>query len=281
MILNKDLEGKTYDPQEYTITADESRKYAEGYNEDLPLFLDEARDGGIIAPPMFAVKYTGASLMQAFFDTDLNLNFGRMLHGEQDMEFLLPVKPGDVITGRSRIEEIVERGSGEFFSVRVEAKNQDGDAVFNALSGFFVRGEKKAGDKRPPTEESRPETAFSHVMNVREDQTYIYAEGSGDHNPIHVDPDFAKGMGLPGIILQGLCTMAFSFKAVQDEAAGRDPLRVKRLKVRFAKPVLPKDRLTIDGWVIEKGDGMTKYGLETTNQDGVVMIKNAYAIVAD
>ena len=45
--------------------------------------------------------------------------------------------------------------------------------------------------------------------------------------------------------------------------------------------MLPIDTLTIQGWVMEKGDGMTKYGLETTNQGGTVMIKNAYAIVAD
>ena len=60
---------------------------------------------------------------------------------------------------------------------------------------------------------------------VRRRVWHIYADGSGDHNPIHVDPDFAKGVGLPGIILQGLCTMAFNFKAVQDEVAGGDPLR--------------------------------------------------------
>ncbi len=50
MGLNKELIGKKYEPQEYTVTAEEAKKYAFGYNEDLPLFTDESHPQGLIAP---------------------------------------------------------------------------------------------------------------------------------------------------------------------------------------------------------------------------------------
>ena len=114
-------------------------------------------------------------------------------------------------------------------------------------------------------------------MRVKKDQTYIYAEGSGDYNPIHVDPEFATKVGLPGIILQGLCSMAFCYKAVQDNVCGKDPLKIKRLCVRFAKPVLPEDTLTTSAWVEEKKDNITVIGLEMVNQREEIVIKNALA----
>jgi acyl dehydratase len=117
-------------------------------------------------------------------------------------------------------------------------------------------------------------------MAVTEDQTYRYADASGDRNPIHVKPEFAVKVGLPGIILQGLCTMAFCQKAVLDHCANRDPARLKKLFVRFSKPVLPKDQLTTTGWKLDAKPGLARYGFETTRPDGTVVIKNGLAEVS-
>lgn len=280
MPLNRTLVGKTYPPQPYAITAEESTKYAFGYNEDLPLFIDASRPRGILAPPMFGVKYAGPSIAQAFFDPDFQVNFARLVHGEQDMEFLEPVRPGDVITTVGRIASAEEKSTGEIFVLELNSKNQKDRPVLRCLATFFIRG-KQAGSG-PREAEVVPDrvTLFVQDMKVREDQTYIYAEGSGDHNPIHVDPAFAEQVGLPGIILQGLCTMAFCFKALQDNACGRDPLRVKRLRVRFAKPVLPLDTVTTRAWLEEKRPGLTVLGLECLNQRGEIVIRNGLAHVA-
>jgi acyl dehydratase len=116
-------------------------------------------------------------------------------------------------------------------------------------------------------------------MQVKHDQTYIYADGSGDHNPIHVDPAFAKQVGLPGIILQGLCTAAFCFKAIQDNTCGKDPARVQSLQVRFARPVLPLDTVTTRAWIEDKMSGTTALGFDAVNQKGDVVIRNGLASV--
>ncbi len=281
MALNKDLVGKEYPPQEHKITAEESIKYAEGINEDLPLFVDESRPGGILSHPMFAVKYAGMSIANAFFDPDFNVNFARLVHGEQEMEFLAPVKPGDTVTTVLRIASVEEKSTGETFTTESLTTNQNGEKVVRSASTFFIRGEGTGKPKKPAAEEALPESyRFTQDMAVKENQTYIYAEGSGDNNPIHIDPDFAKKVGLPGIILQGLCTMAFCFKAVQDSLCEQDPLRVRLLKVRFAKPVLPLDTVTTRAWEEAAGqEGTARVGFDAMNQREEKVIKNGFAEV--
>jgi acyl dehydratase len=279
--LNRELIGKQYPPQVYEITSEESKKYAFGINEDLPLFIDESRPGGILSHPMFAVKYAGTSIVSAFFDPDFKVDFARLVHGEQEMEFLAPVKPGDTITTVLRIASVEEKSTGETFSTETSSTNQNGVKVVRTVSTFFIRGQG-SGKPRKPAEDLPPPKVwrFTREMPVKEDQTYIYAEGSGDHNPIHVDPEFAKKVGLPGIILQGLCTMAFCFKAVQDGFCEKDPLRIRRLKVRFAKPVLPLDTVITRAWQEESSQGTTtRLGFEAINQREETVIKNGFAEV--
>ncbi|MGW8323535.1 MAG: MaoC/PaaZ C-terminal domain-containing protein [Thermodesulfobacteriota bacterium] len=249
-------------------------------DEDLPLFMDEKRPSGIVAPPMFAVKYAGISIVNAFFDPDFHVDFARLVHGEQDMEWRGPVRPGDTVTTVLKIGSVEEKSSGELFTTESESKNQHGESVVRMVSTFFIRGEKSGGSKKkPPKEEpTEPHYLFTQDMCVTEDQTYLYAEGSGDNNPIHVNPEFALKVGLPGIILQGLCTMAFCFKAIQDRACEKDPLRIRRLKVRFAKPVLPLDTVTTRAWEVERGQGpIDLLGFDAVNQSGDIVIRNGVA----
>ncbi len=82
-----------------------------------------------------------------------------------------------------------------------------------------------------------------------DDQTFRYSEASGDPMPIHLDDDIAKAMGLPGIIIHGLCTMAFNSRAIVSETCWDDPGRLSRLAVRFSRPALPKQTITTDDLV--------------------------------
>lgn len=280
MSLNKACLGKKYDGGVYNVEASATKKYALAYNDDNPAFLDESRAGGIIAPPLFGVVFSAPAIAQAMFDPELNANIAMLVHGEQDMYFLKPVVPGDAIKSVAEIVGIEDKGSGELLTVEVVSENQKGERVLRARYGMFIRGGGSGKKMEKPPEPPKGTPLFSQKMHVKPDQSYIYAEASGDHNPIHVDENFAKSVGLPGIILQGLCTMAFVQKAVIDEYLQRDPLKLKRLKVRFSKPVLPNDDLTTVGWLIEKKNGITVIGLETTNQNGVAVIKDGLAEVA-
>ena len=106
---------------------------------------------------------------------------------------------------------------------------------------------------------------------------FYYAGASGDFNPIHIDGEFAKEAGLPGIILQGLCTMAFVYRAVlRDE----NPEKIKKLKVRFRGIVRPLDQLSVKGKVVNIENNSTVIDLSVKNQRNEDVITNAQAIMS-
>ena len=84
--------------------------------------------------------------------------------------------------------------------------------------------------------------------------TKRYAEASGDPNPIHVDAEFAKQVGLPGVILHGLYSMAQVAKAHTDVAGG-DPRSLKRLAVQFRGMGFPEQEIVVTSTVKEVSDG--------------------------
>jgi acyl dehydratase len=103
-----------------------------------------------------------------------------------------------------------------------------------------------------------------------------YAGASGDYNPIHVDPEFAKQVGLPSNILHGLYTMAQVARA-SGEAAG-DSTKLKRLSVQFRGMGFPEQEITVTGTVVEERDGRAVIDT-VAEQNGNQIIRNAQAEV--
>ncbi|HXA53869.1 MAG TPA: MaoC/PaaZ C-terminal domain-containing protein [Solirubrobacteraceae bacterium] len=107
--------------------------------------------------------------------------------------------------------------------------------------------------------------------------TVRYAGASGDFNPIHVDDEFARAVGLPGRILHGLWTMAQVARAQTDAAGG--PEHLLRLKVQFRGMGVPEQEVTVSGSVREAHDGTVL--IDTVAVQGEkVIIRNAEAEVA-
>ena len=104
-----------------------------------------------------------------------------------------------------------------------------------------------------------------------------YAGASGDFNPIHIDPEFAKSVGLPSNILHGLYGMALVARA-NVQAVGGDLRKLKRLSVQFRGMGFPEQEITVSGTVKEAEDG--RVVVETVaEQGGKAIIKNAEAEV--
>jgi len=204
----------------------------------------------------------------------------RLLHGEQDMEFIRPIRPGDKISSTAKIASIETKATGETLVLEVIAKNQTGEPVLHILFNAFIRGGGRGGigERIPEPQHGEPIAVVS--QQIDKDQTYRYKEASGDPNPIHVDDNFAKMAGLPGILVHGLCTMAFTSKVVIDALAGGDPARLKRLRVRFSRPVFPGQAITTRLWANGERDGRMLYEFETFNPAGQQVIRGGIAEVA-
>jgi len=118
---------------------------------------------------------------------------------------------------------------------------------------------------------------FSAQETVDRYRAIYYAGASGDFNPIHIDPEFGKKVGLGGAILQGLCTLAFTAKTVTDWLG--DPGKLKKLKCRFSFPVMMEDTLTIQGEVADVKNGRGVVNLKVTKQSGQEVLTNVVAEV--
>jgi acyl dehydratase len=105
-----------------------------------------------------------------------------------------------------------------------------------------------------------------------------YAGASGDFNPIHIDPEFAKAVGLPGNILHGLYTMAQVARAAV-LAGGGDPRSLKRLSVQFRGMGQPEKEIQVTGAVKSVGDGRVVVEV-VAEQDGNQIIRNAEAEIS-
>ncbi|MGH2840857.1 MAG: MaoC/PaaZ C-terminal domain-containing protein [Solirubrobacteraceae bacterium] len=104
--------------------------------------------------------------------------------------------------------------------------------------------------------------------------TVRYAGASGDFNPIHIDEDFARDVGLPGRILHGLYSMAQVARASAEAAGG--PQALRRLSVQFRGMGLPEVELTVTGTVRDVNDGIAVIDLVCEQNDKRI-IRNAEA----
>ena len=121
----------------------------------------------------------------------------------------------------------------------------------------------------------------SHIpeLRVTPDKylTFRYAGASGDFNPIHIDDELARAVGLPGRILHGLWTMAQVARA-QTEAAG-GPAHLKRLSVQFRGIGMHEQEIVVSGVVRDAGDGSAIVDT-VAEQSGNQIVRNAEAELA-
>lgn len=274
--------GQWTDGPEFKVDAERTIAYAAATNDPIP-----AHQSGELAPPVFAVVPIWDTIAAAMAGVTPPEVLLLVVHGEQDMRLHKPITPGMVLSSTAAPVGIHVKPNGTTVVVKVESRDQSGDLVAEQYMTSFFRGvsDGEGGGEEAPKHKlegatKSTEPVASITQQIDTDQTYRYAAASGDNMPIHLDDEVAKSVGLPGIIIHGLCTMAFtSWAAVQAVCAG-DPTRLRRLAVRFSRPVLPGQQITTTFWASGEADGNQVFGFETRNGDGDVVIKDGLAEVA-
>jgi acyl dehydratase len=270
--LNQDLIGKRYTESTYAVTAEAIEKYARATNDLNERYLSS----DVVASPVFVVVPVFGAFMEASTDPELHADMLRLVHGTEEHILHRPIRPGDVLTIAPVLESVDLKDTGETFTVAGMVNEQGGAPVAEVRGTMFIRGtgsgRKAAAAAAAPTETSG-DVVYEETTKVDEDQTQRYAEASGDYNPIHMDENTARMAGLPGIILHGMCTMAIATKGAVDGLAAGDPERVRRVAVRFSRPVLPGQELTTKFWRRTSGGDLSSYVFETYNPEGKAVIK--------
>ncbi|MFH1808508.1 MAG: MaoC/PaaZ C-terminal domain-containing protein [Pseudomonadota bacterium] len=289
MPLNRELLGRVYESQTgFEVSAEAIRAYALATNSTNTRYLGQ---GAVVAPPCFCVAVSREVLARALLDPDLHVDLPRLLHTDQVMRFHQPLRPGDRLRARTTVSFFDDKRTGECMDLQSQIHRENGALVYESVVGIFIRyEERKASDALlPPIGTPRSElprvpagaeTLVEASVEVAADQSVRYAAASGDDNPIHLDETFARSVGLPGIILHGLCTLAMAQHAIVDGVAGGDPTVLRALSCKFTRPVLMGDTLTTRGQRLDEGDGVLRLGFEVLNQAGKAVIKDGVAEIA-
>ncbi|KAL6881350.1 NAD(P)-binding protein [Trichoderma novae-zelandiae] len=190
------------------------------------------------------------------FDYDaLVPNFSPMmlLHGEQYLEIRkFPLPTSGRLVSRARLLEVVDKGSAAIVKTGTTTVNAEtGEDVFYNEMTVFLRGAggfggaRRGSDRGPATAANEPPPRAPDAVvetATGEDQAAVYRL-SGDYNPLHIDPGFARMGGFKAPILHGLCTFGIAGKAVYDRFG-----RFRNVKVRFAGPVVPGQTVVTEMW---------------------------------
>ncbi|HEU5489650.1 MAG TPA: MaoC/PaaZ C-terminal domain-containing protein [Gaiellaceae bacterium] len=196
-----------------------------------------------------------------------------VVHYEQDMLLHRPLEAGMQVVSRATPVALLPRPNGTSLVIKTETRDESGELVNEQYVTEFFRG-VQAGDgvgERAPDHrlEADGDPVAEITYLVAEDQTARYAAASGDDFAIHLDDEFAHGVGLPGRIVHGLCTMAFAGRAVLRAAGVANPRAVKRIAVRFSAPLFPGETVTTRVWNVDAG-----FGFESVNPEGTAVLKD-------
>jgi acyl dehydratase len=271
--INPDVVGSSSDPVDRSWTSTDCLLYALGVGaaasgtEELEFATENSTDLTQHVLPTFATVVGGGGPPRASLGT---FDPAMLVHGEQQIELHGPIPPQGSVSTTSTVIGVYDKGSGAVVVTESTSRDREtGEPRFSCTTSLFIRGEGGfGGDRGPGGPEPLPERAPDHVVcfETRPDQALLYRL-SGDRNPLHSDPAFARRAGFSRPILHGLCTYGFTGRALLHTLCGSDPARFRQMAGRFSRPTYPGDTLTISMWA---GDGDVRFRTDTQRGETVI-----------
>jgi len=258
--ISSDLVGLRFQPREFSWTEKDTILYALGVGARPENDLDFIYEGkGPKVLPTYSVIAGGVGL--AGMMTEIEMRLEMLLHGEQSVELFRPLPPKATISVESRVSEVWDKEKAAVLGVESVGRDADGD-LFKTHATLFVRGAGGFGGERGPSTAGKnvpPERAPDLTVEdvTRPEQGAIYRL-SGDRNPIHIDPDFAKLGGFERPFVHGLCTYGFVGRAALKTLCGNDPAKFRSLEGRFANQVYFGDTIVTKIWKTAPGEAVVQ-----------------------
>jgi acyl dehydratase len=210
------------------------------------------------------------------------INFALVVDGERRITFHKPLPAKCDVISDERMLAILDKGEGKgavLVQERAARDAKSGDKLFTIVSSIFARGDGGFGGSPEggPALHILPERAPDLIKecDTRPDQALLYAL-SGDRNPLHRDPAFARMVGFPRPILHGLCSYGTACRAVLSTLAEYQPERITQFDVRFSKPVFPGETLVVEMW---KDGGTISYRASVKERPGTVVLNNGLCLL--
>ncbi|HVM96744.1 MAG TPA: MaoC/PaaZ C-terminal domain-containing protein [Candidatus Acidoferrales bacterium] len=273
--ISKDLVGLSFEPVAFAWSAKDVMLYAVGVGAKPEGELEFVFEGkGPKVLPTYAVIPGMFSMGGLISNVDINL--AMLLHGEQSITLHREIPPEDKVKITGRVAEVWDKGKAAVIGCEGIVEDDKG-LLLTAKATLFIRGAGGFGGERGPSTadlnkppERQPDVVVEDV--TRPEQGAIYRL-SGDPNPIHIDPDFAKMAGFEKPFVHGLCTYGFAGRAILKGLCGGDAARFKHFEARFADQVYFGDTIVTKMWKVADGEAI----VQCETQKGNVVLSQAKA----
>ncbi len=284
MPLDLSIVGKPTAPVTFSYTWKDTVLYALGIGarKDELDYLYEGRGPRVY--PSFAVVPTFGPMFEVIANTGGDLSM--VVHGGERVLVHKPFAPSGTLRTTATARGIYDMRRFATVLVDTETKDDAGEVVCTSTASIIFRGAGGFGGSPPPKEPSGIDVPRDRPADFRveektsEEQALLYRL-SGDLNPLHADPDFAKAVGFErGPILHGLATYGYMVRHVAKGACGDDGTKITGFEAQFRKPVWPGDTLVTEGWRVGPG----KIALSVSVKEGERVervISGAWATVKD
>ena len=209
------------------------------------------------------------------------INYMLVVHGEQRLAMHKPLPAYADVVFDERVTGVFDKGEkGAIIVTEREITDQKSGQKLCTLSAtIFARGDGGFGGPKEgaPVPHPLPQRApdLVHEADTRADQAFLYAL-SGDRNPLHRDPNFAKMAGFPRPILHGLCTYGTACRSVLTSLCDYDPAKITGFDVRFSAPVFPGETIVTEMWA----DGPVVSFRSKVKERDVVCLNNGKCTLA-
>ncbi|MDD2302663.1 MAG: MaoC/PaaZ C-terminal domain-containing protein [Eubacteriales bacterium] len=291
MKLTSDFVGASL--KEYTCTVDArwTMNYAAAIGDADPVYFDDERPEGIIAPPLYPVALTWP-IVEHITDYLRADGFPQevlftQVHYSEHLTLHRPVAPGMHLAINGVIAAILPHRAGTYVVIRYDALDDAGRQVFTEHIGAMMRGVEcadagKGGSSLPsvPLRESES-LLWESVIPISPLAPFIYDGCTRIHFPIHTSVQFARRVGLPGIIHQGTATLAVSVQNILRREAGGDPRKLASVYCRFSGMVMPGSSIRVCLTGKNRGEGGTDLFFTVSNAEGKKAISDGYMRLTD
>jgi len=213
---------------------------------------------------------------------EIGVTWTHVVHGEQGFTLYGPVRPQATVIGKTRILDVIDKGAGKgalVFSERRITDKASGELLAVLKQTTFCRADGGFGGPThaAPAPHALPQRAPDMVCDLptRPEMALIYRL-SGDVNPLHAEPEFARAAGFPRPILHGLATFGVAGHALLKSLCGYDSARLTGMAGRFSTPVYPGETIRTEIW---RDGKVVSFRARVAERD-VIAINNGRAEIA-
>ncbi len=216
--------------------------------------------------------------------TKSSINLMLVVDGERHITFHKPLPVAADLIADERTIGVYDKGRDHGAVVVSERQVRDfatNEKLFTITSSLFARGDggfggpSHGGPEPHPIPDRAPD--LIRECDTRPDQAFLYAL-SGDRNPLHRDPAFAKMVGFPRPILHGLCSFGTACRAILSTIGKYQPERIKEFAVRFSKPVFPGETIVTHIWA---DGGTISFRAFVKEREGVMVLNKGLCVLGD